>query len=535
MKKHIKLIPVFVIVLLIGIYFGIKLNDSILITEEQKQLKKLNDVIRYTKEIYIDSVSTQGLVENAIDGMFDKLDPHTSYIPSQVQSASEESFRGNFEGIGVEFQIIKDTIIVVSPITGGPSEAVGIQSGDRIIKINGKSSVGFKNEDVFKNLRGKKGTKVEVIVKRPSSNKIFTFQIIRESINLYSVDASLMVDSVTGYLSLTRFSETSTSEIKSALKSLSEKGMKNLILDLRNNPGGYLDQAFTVSDLFISKNKLIVYTKGRLKEFDEEFLANRDFPYERIPLIILVNRGSASASEIVAGAIQDWDRGLIVGETTFGKGLVQRPIKLSDNSAVRITIAKYFTPSGRAIQRDFKDKNKYYSELVEREEDEVDNYHHEIEKDSSKKIYKTKFGRTIYGGGGITPDYIVDSESDTDFLVELRRNNIFYQFIRTYLDKNVNWLKEKYAERASKFLKEFELRDIEINEFINYAESLKIKRNHTTYIHDKDIIKIRLKAFIARELFKNEGWYSVLLKEDRQFSKAIKLIPEASKLEGLKN
>jgi carboxyl-terminal processing protease len=535
MKKYFKLTPVFIIVLLVGIYFGIKLNDSLLLTEEQKQLKKLNDVIRYTKEIYIDSVSTQGLVEGAIDGMFGKLDPHTSYIPPQAQSSSEESFRGNFEGIGVEFQIIRDTIVVVSAITGGPSEAVGIQSGDRIIKINGKSSVGFKNEDVFKNLRGKKGTKVEVTVKRPSLGKIFTFNIIRESINLFSVDASLMVDSVTGYISLTRFSETSTSEMKSALKNLSENGMKNLILDLRNNPGGYLDQAFTVSDLFISNNKLIVYTKGRLKEFDEEFLARRDYPYENIPLIILVNKGSASASEIVAGAVQDWDRGLIVGETTFGKGLVQRPIKLRDDSAVRITIAKYFTPSGRAIQRDYKDKNRYYSDLADRDEGEADNYLHDIEKDSSKIVFKTKNGRTIYGGGGITPDFILESASDSDFLVELRRNNIYYQFIRTYLDKNVIWIKEKYSNRLVNFLNEFEISNNEITEFFNYAESKGIKRNLSTYQNDKENIKIRLKAFVARELFKNEGWYSVLLKSDRQFNKALKLIPDAIKLEGLKN
>lgn len=492
----------------------------------------MEKIFGYTEDYYVDSVSAKKLSEDAIRGMFSELDPHTVYISADEEKTSEEEFRGNFEGIGVEFQIINDSITVVSPITGGPSESVGIISGDRIVKINGKNCVGWKNDQVMKTLRGTKGTPVDLTIFRPSSKTTINFHVVRDKINLYSVDASLLYDNETGYINLTRFSETTTSEMAAALKDLSARGMKRLILDLRNDPGGYLAQASNVADMFIDGNKMIVYTKGRDKEFNEEFHASKTFPYEQIPLIVLVNRGTASASEIVSGAIQDWDRGLIVGETTFGKGLVQRPFEFSDGSAVRITIARYYTPSGREIQRSYKDKKKYFEEVLDRQELQGENVDHKTEKDSTKPKFKTADGRTVYGGGGITPDYFVENGKVSNYSVELRKNNVYYQFVRKLMDKNGQQIRNKYKDDLRKFVKEFQLSDEQMQSFIKFAESLKVKFDPKGYAADKVEIRDRLKAFIARDMFKNSGWYLTLLQYDPQFQKAMTLFGEASKIAG---
>jgi len=532
MKNISKHLPYIIVALFLGLFIGLKLSDVVSFSENKRQLKKIGDIMEFTEEYYVDKVNSQKLTEDAIKGMFSGLDPHTVYISAKDQTAEEESFRGNFEGIGIEFQILNDTITVASPITNGPSEIVGILSGDRIVKIDGKNSVGLKNEDVIKKLRGSKGTNVDLTIFRPSSKSVTTFKVTRDKINLFSVDASLMYDNETGYINLTRFSETTTEEMVNALKDLTSNGMKRLVLDLRNNPGGYIRQAANVSDLFIDGDKMIVYTKGRISSVDEEYHAAKKYIFEKIPLIILVNRGSASASEIVSGAVQDWDRGLIVGETTFGKGLVQTPIQLKDGSAVRITIAKYFTPLGRQIQRDYKDKNKYYEEVKDRQETEGDNADHKTEKDSTKPKYMTKDGRILYGGGGITPDYIVEPGKVSNYSLELRKNNVYYQFVRKFLDKDGLALKGKYSNNLTKFVNEFQISNEQMQSFIKYAESLKVKYNAKGFAEDKENIRQWLKAFIARDIFKNNGWYLTLLKSDHQFQKAASLFGEAEKLSG---
>lgn len=529
-------IPSLIIVFILGIILGTQIEKIFSDNKHRENILKFDEILGYTEKNYIEKVDTRKLVDAAIDGMLNKLDPHSVYIPPDQIENVEESFRGDFQGIGIEFQIVDDTITVVSPITGGPSEKLGILSGDRIIKIENKDAMGFTSDEVRNQLRGNAGTKVNITIYRPGINKIFNYEITRDTIPLYSVDTYLMFDNKTGYISVSKFSETTYEEIKKALTELKAKGMQKLIFDLRGNPGGYLDQAVRIADLFISDKKKIVYTKGRKSEFDETLYASEKSDFENIPLIILVNNGSASASEIVAGAVQDWDRGLIVGETTFGKGLVQRQYDLPDNSALRLTVAKYYTPSGRLIQRDYKDlknKEEYFSQAGGTNEKEGNNILHSEEKDSAKTVYKTNAGRIVYGGGGITPDYIVKSEQVTEYTTGLLKNNVFYQFVLNYLDKNSSKIQSEYKTLDS-FIKGFNFSDEEMKLFIRFAESKNVNFNKNDFIKDHNYILARLKAQIARNFWKNIGWYTVLLSEDKQMLKAVTLFDEAKNLANLK-
>jgi carboxyl-terminal processing protease len=530
-------IPMSIILLTVGIVLGIQIEKIFSGDNLRDSIIKFNDVLTYTEKYYIEEVDTQKLVEAAINGMLSDLDPHSVYISPKQMESVEEAFRGDFEGIGIEFQVVNDTLTVVSAISGGPSEALGIMAGDRIVKINGKEVIGITNDEVRQKLRGKAGTKVKVAIVRPGIKSTIDYEITRDKIPLYSVDTGFMWDSKTGYVSVSRFSETTYDELVEQLKQLSKSGMKQLILDLRGNPGGYLEQAVKMADLFIDGNKKIVFTVGRRSEFNDEKNASESSPYEKIPLVVLVNRGSASASEIVSGAVQDWDRGLIVGETTFGKGLVQRQFNLPDNSALRLTISEYYTPSGRLIQRDYKNsgnKEDYYSELSEREEKEGENIYHSIEKDSVKPVFKTKGGRVVYGGGGITPDYIVKTENITEYTTNLLKNNLFYLYILSYLDANDKKIKEKFGGSLAKFRDEFTFTADEIKRFREFAESKGVKYNEEEYKQDHDYISQRLKAQVARNYWKNEGWFSVLLEIDNQILQAVNLFDEAEDLANLK-
>ncbi len=518
-----------IIFLLAGIYIGFQLNGIFTDEGVLQGAKKFDEVLNYTQKYYYKDVDTKQLVEDAITGMLNNLDPHSVYIPPVEQKGIEEEFRGNFEGVGIEFQIINDTINVISPIIGGPSEAVGIEAGDRIVKIDGKSSVGFTNKDVIKNLRGEKGTKVNVSIYRPSIKKNLDFEIIRDQIPIYTVDAAIMVSDSVGYISLSKFAETSSEEMKNSLDNLTKLGMKKLILDLRNNPGGYLTQAFQIADMFIKDGEMIVYTRGRDSQLDEDLIADKTYPYEKIPLVILINRGSASASEIVSGAVQDWDRGIIVGETSFGKGLVQKPFILEDSSAVRITIAKYYTPSGREIQRKFTNKDDYYKEVMERKDIEGNNVSHNMETDSTKKVFHTHGGRPIVGGGGISPDFFVKNRDLTEYTIQLRSNNIFYKFIRKYIDSHTELL-NNYKNDFIKFKNEFHFTNSDIKSFINFAKENGVKYSSEGFNKDKNYIKTRLKAHIARNYWNNNGWYSILLMMDNQFLQGEKLLKENYKL-----
>ena len=526
--------PFLFIILTLGIVVGIQIEKIFSGDNLREGIKKFNDVLTFTEKYYAEEVDTPKLVEEAIKGMFNQLDPHSVYIPAKQFANIEESFRGDFEGIGIEFQVVNDTLTVVSPITGGPSEALGISSGDRIVKINGEDCIGITNEEVRTKLRGKTGTKVSVSIIRNGISEPIEYKITRDKIPIFSVDTHFMYNNKTGYVSVSRFSETTYDELNDALNDLKTSGMEQLILDLRGNPGGYLNQAVRISDLFIDGKKRIVYTRGRREEFNDDFFASKSSDYEKIPLIILINKGSASASEIVSGAVQDWDRGLIVGETSFGKGLVQRQFPLFDNSAIRLTISKYFTPSGRSIQRDYKNKEDYYADLGNRNEIEGDNITHVAEKDSSRPVFKTESGRTVYGGGGITPDYIILSDKISDYTRDLLRNSIFYQFVLKYLDINNNQIDLSFGDNLGKFRAEFNFSPEEESNFISFAKDKGVEIVDEDYKMDRDYIFARLKAQIARNYWKNKGWYTILLDFDPQFLKAVTLFDEAKNLANLK-
>jgi len=516
-------------ILILGLLLGFQIGQW-LAPSPDKDAEKVDQVFELTKKYYLEEINPDTLAEHAINGILSKLDPHTVYIPANIQKTIEEEFEGNFEGIGVEFQIIDDTITVVSPIAGTPSDRLGLMPGDRIVKIEDSLAVGFTNAQVIKKLRGKKGSVVKVTIYRPGVHDLIDYEIERDVIPINSVETALILQDSVGYVSVTRFAENTFDELYSSLNELKEKGMKYFILDLRNNPGGYFEQAVEVSDLFISDNKLIVYTKGRIKKFDEERRASQSYPFEDIPLIVLINRGSASASEIVSGAIQDWDRGLIVGQTSFGKGLVQRPFILSDNSALRLTISKYYTPSGREIQRDYKKDKDYYGEVLKRKETDGDNYDHHSEADSTKKRYETSSGRTVYGGGGITPDYKISIGNLTNFTAQLRSKNLFYQFIRNQIDDGKLKLTGSQKDNLAIFVKSKIITEKKLNEFIQFIKSKDIEFNKTEFNKDKDYIASLLKAYIAKNYFNSKGWYSVLISKDKQVEKSLDLLSEAKEM-----
>ena len=528
MQKRFSLLTV-VFLTVVALFAGSLLNrlfsgDNIL-----DQANKYKDVLSITKKYYVEDVDSQKLTEAAIGGVLDELDPHSVYISASQLGRVNEEFQGAFEGIGIEYQVLNDTLLVVSPIAGGPSEGVGIQGGDKIVRINDSSAVGITQEGVQKKLRGPKGTKVRVAVYRAGMKELLDFEITRDKIPLYTVDVGFMVDGTTGYVRVNRFAATTYDELSEALTRLQASGMKKLILDLRDNAGGYLEQAFKMADEVMPKGKKIVYTKGRRPEFDDEYVSQGG-KYPEVPLVVLVNNSSASASEIVAGAVQDWDRGLVVGETTFGKGLVQRQFELGDGSALRLTTARYYTPSGRLIQRPYgTDKREYHLEAFSRQESEGENVNHNAERDSTRPVFKTMGGRTVYGGGGITPDYIVKAERLTRYSVQLRSAQVFLQFADAYVEAHGDELRAKYGKDSEKFATGFVVTDGMLAEIRAIGEKKDVKFDQEQFDTDRRFIAAFTKATVARSIWGVEGASRVMLKEDVQFKKALSLFPEAEK------
>lgn len=515
-----------------GIIIGIKIEPLISGDSIYEQLQKFREVLFIVEKNYVDDVETPKLVEAAITGLLGQLDPHSVYIPAEQQKRVEEDFRGSFEGIGVEFDVVRDTITIVAAISGGPSEALGIQAGDKIVKIDGKDAVGLKRDEVPKVLRGRKGTHVVVGIVRPGVAEPLVFDIERDKIPLYTVDAAFVAPDGTGYISVNRFAEPTYDEFMKNMADLRAKGMKRLILDLRGNPGGYMDKAIRMADEFVSGGKKIVYTKSGRSPEEEAYFAQPGQEYESLPLIILINRGSASASEIVSGAIQDLDRGLIVGETSFGKGLVQRQFSLDDGSAFRLTIARYYTPSGRLIQRPYDGGRDAYYGLAGRDEgEEGDNVNHTSETpDSTKPVYKTLGGRNVLGGGGITPDYVVKMDTLTPFGIDIFRKNVLWEFTENLFSSTEGQKIRQSYPSFPDFAARFTITDAMWDRLMALAKKKEINAKPEDVAADRGHITIRLKAQIARGLFGNSEYYQIVLNDDRQYQKALTLFPEAARI-----
>lgn len=494
-------------------------------------IQKFKEILTYVQRDYVDEVNTDELAEYAIKEMLEKLDPHTVYIPAENVAAAKSELEGGFDGIGIEFGIFRDTLYVVAPINGGPSEQVGLRSGDQIIEVDGENiaGIGINNYDVYKKLRGHKGTKVNVKIKREAENGFLDFTITRDKIPQNTVDVSYMIDDEIGYIKLSRFGTNTYNEFKSALTKLKGKGMKKLVLDLKGNGGGIMQRAIEISDEFLDGNQLIVYTKGKDNRYDSEARARIKGIAENIPLIVLIDQGSASASEIVSGALQDNDRALIIGRRSFGKGLVQVPIDLSDGSELRLTISRYYTPSGRSIQKPYQaDGGDYDQEIYSRLEN-GEFFHADSVKFNDSLKYKTSKGRIVYGGGGIMPDYFVpiDTSLNSPYLRSLYIKNLFREYTFNYTSKHEKQLK---SMSLGDFRKNFKVSDGMVKDFIQLAELSGVMFDEKGFNTSKSIIISNIKAQVGRRIWGEEGYYPVINEHDEILVQAIQFFDKAEEL-----
>lgn len=513
---------IYSLILAAGIMLGYVINS---VTAGKQNIAsqgydKLEDILNYIDVKYVDTVNRETLVDKTIDKMLSNLDPHSVYIPAADVSETNESLEGNFEGIGIEFFIVQDTITVVTAIPGGPSEAVGLKAGDRIVKINDTIVAGVKIKDtqVKKKLRGPKDTRVKVSVLRSGAKNLIDFQIQRDKIPLYSIDAAYMINQETGYIRISTFSSTTHQEFSEKLSEFTHNGMKKLIIDLRGNPGGYLQAATKMADELISGKKLLVYTQGKAYE-RQEYFASKDGLFETGEVCVLIDQGSASASEILSGAVQDWDRGTIIGRASFGKGLVQEQYDLRDGSALRLTIARYYTPSGRCIQRSYdKGTEDYYNDIYERYM-RGEFVHEDSIQGTDTAIYKTSKGRRVYGGGGIRPDIFVpvDTALENEYYFSLR--SAVPEFVYKYSSQHADVL-EKFKTKED-FNNNFNVSADLLNEFYTYATSSGLKRQTDKEARIQTKLQLLLKAFVAKQIWRTDGFYYIINQDDKVVKTAL--------------
>ena len=511
-------------------------------------VQKMGIALAAIERLYVDTVNGNKLAEEAIFAMLEKLDPHSAYLTAEEVKKANEPLQGNFEGIGIQFNMFNDTLYIAQVIADGPSEKVGIQAGDKIIYVDDILVAGVKmaDENIVSKLKGPRGTTVNVKILRKGSPKLLDFKIVRDKIPVYSLKSSYMIDKKTGYIKLEQFSATTYQEFKVALEKLQSQGMENLILDLQYNTGGYLTASVELANEFLNPGSLIVYTEG-LNQAREDYNATKNGSFKNGRLVILVDESSASASEIVSGAVQDWDRGVIIGRRTFGKGLVQRPIPLPDGSMIRLTTAHYYTPSGRSIQKPFTkgDSRSYHREVYERgyngEMISADSIHFS----DSLKYYTLTKNRTVYGGGGIMPDYFVPVDTASTFMIarttplfsEIFKNGgTFSMYIRTLIDENREKYKKEYPQFDS-FKKNFTATDKMLNDIINIykkekTEELKETTYQLTEEQQKDLEKCKwlishqIKMSIANAIYNDNEYYQLLNPLLDVYNKAIEIISD---------
>jgi len=490
----------------------------------QNQMK-FGRLLRLIDSYYVDTTNVGSLTEKAIVNLLEDLDPHSAYISKEEVARMNEPLEGNFEGIGITFNIFRDTLLVLSVIAGGPSEKVGLMAGDRIIQAGGKkiTGIGLKNEDVFKLLKGPKGTVVNLSVLRKKST--LEFRIIRDKIPIESIDASYMINAETGYIKMNKFAATTHDEFKAALEKLKLQRVKNLILDLRGNGGGYLKSAIDIADEFLPAEKMIVYTQG-VNNPRRDYKSTASGNFEEGKLVVLIDENSASSSEIVSGAVQDWDRGIILGRRSFGKGLVQQPFYLTDGSQVRLTTAHYYTPSGRCIQRPYTEGMSEYRNVLQKRMESGELFSADSISFPDSLRYKTmKSNRTVFGGGGIMPDIFVplDSSKHYAYSNQLRRSNIIYNYILEFEDTRREKLLKKH-DTFSKFNEKFEVTDEMIEEVLLAGEKEKIARVPESLDFTKNLLKKEIKAFLARDLYERGDFYRIYNQEDKVIMKAVEII-----------
>jgi carboxyl-terminal processing protease len=521
-EKHRKVGMLFILTILF-------ITPSLFISAQEKVQQnqlKFGRLLRLVDSYYVDSANIDKLTEKAIVHLLSELDPHSVYMSKDEVDKMNEPLVGNFEGIGISFNIFKDTLLVTTTIAGGPSEKVGLRAGDRIVEVDSKiiAGKGIKNSDVFDMLRGNKGTTVNLKVLRKNTPGLLDFSIIRDKIPIYSLDASYMINESTGLIKLNKFSATTTEEFISAMKDLKKQNIKNLILDLRGNGGGYLKSAIEISEQFLNNNDLVVYTSG-LNESKREYRATASGEFKKGNLVVLVDESSASASEIVSGAIQDWDRGIIIGRRSFGKGLVQKPYYLTDGSMVRLTTAHYYTPSGRCIQKPYEEGVDEYRDDYQKRLSNGEMFNADSIVFSDTLKYKTLLnGRTVHGGGGVMPDIFVpmDTSGHYPYVNRLRRNNIVNNFTLEYMDKNREELKSKYPD-FNKFESKFEVSEEMISEIVENGVKEGIEKNEESLTFIKSDLKKEIKALLARDLYSRNDFYKIYYQDDESIIEALKV------------
>ncbi|MCX6292410.1 MAG: S41 family peptidase [Bacteroidetes bacterium] len=488
---------------------------------------KIDEAMQIIKYAYVDTINEKKLTDDALRTILKDLDPHSSYIPAEEMQQANEPLVGKFEGVGIQFNIHNDTIMVTQTIPGGPSEKLGIRAGDRIVKIDGQNvaSVKITNNDVLKKLRGNKGTKVTVGIARRGMSELLDFTITRDQIPLFSVDATYQLAPGIGYIKITRFADQTVEEFRKALAKLKAENITSLVLDLQDNGGGYLNRAVELADEFLPEGKKIVYTRGRAFS-PEDYYSTATGGWEKGKLVVLLDEASASASEIVSGAIQDWDRGILIGRRSFGKGLVQKPFQLSDGSMMRVTIAHYYTPSGRCIQKPYSpgDDEEYDLDISRRlkhgELTVADSIHFN---DTTK--YFTNNKRLVFGGGGIMPDIFVplDTSLNSNYYFDLLRKNTFNDFILSYMDEHRSKLKESFADIHS-FRNNFKLDQKTYDDFLAFGEKQGVKKDPAGLKTSEKLIKLELRALIARNLWDTDAFFEIVNEINPLVTKAVEVI-----------
>ena len=497
-------------------------------TQKQAQtpLRKLQLAEFAIANLYVDKVNEEKLVEDAIRGMLEKLDPHSAYSNAEEVKKMNEPLQGNFEGIGVQFNMVEDTLFIIQPVSGGPSAKVGILAGDRIITVNDTTIAGVKmsREEIMRRLRGPKGTHVKLGINRNGFNELLSFDVVRDKIPLHTIDATYLIRKGIGYIRISSFGATTHKEFTDAITELKKQGMKDLILDLQGNGGGYLNAAVDITNEFLEANELIVYTEG-LRSPRREFKAKGDGKLRKGKVVVLIDEYSASASEIVTGAIQDWDRGQVVGRRSFGKGLVQRPLDLPDGSMIRLTTARYYTPSGRCIQKPYDDKKKYKEDLNERFKKGEFIHADSIHFPDSLKYKTRKLERTVYGGGGIMPDYFIplDTTRYNKYHRDLAAKGSIINTCLRYIDNNREELDKRYKD-FDIYQKEFEVTPKLLRQLVENGKKADVKYDEKLYDEALPQLKLQMKALIARDLWEMNEYFRIMNEEDESVKKALELL-----------